>query len=1107
MATLSGDKKYVTVTRGDTLSQIAITYKSYTGGASYQQLANWNKIANPNKIYVGQKIYLSKSGASGSSSSSTTTKKTNSNCCTNVGLGLSSGSDSELVSTWDWHKAKDTKEYLVQWKRWDADGKNFVTEESVKNNFNYYDAAKYKTYSIPANTKRVDFRVKPISIKDDIKTKDKNGNEKVTGQKDRFKADWTAWKQYTVSNPLNAPDAPSIKLEGFKLTASLSKFGDHADTGKLYVLFRIYANEASVYKDSEWIKVTPNHVQMQKLSWSCNVKAGIDYTVRARFKYNNLYSDWSSVSGSEKSAPTAPSKITKCEECSIDSTNDYDILLQWGKSNTAEKYIIQYTTDKTLFDISDQVQTVDVTAPDGATDKTPPTTRILSGLSAGEYFFRVCAARGNYNSAWTAITSIVLGKPPGAPTTWSSTNKAARGDVVKLYWVHNSIDGSKQTYCNFNITYSDINDTVYYKVNYDSNTKTYTATDEVINKINGYTVGSATVTVTKNTETKIYSVYRSFDGSTYFYKYNPYQTLNVGTDYKNADSDDTTEPKQLFPGGNSSSGVDFFKVYRLYDKTTEGTQLYAELDTSIFKGDVNIKWQVQTASRTMEYGDFSTEREIEVYEAPHIQLMVTDKFTKGESDSIILPDFEEGIRMDVLESFPFYIKALVTSETQTPLSYHLTVTALSSYEGVDELGNDKIIAAGTEVYSNDFDSENLLVEMSAGNIDLENGVEYEVACIVALDSGLSASATSTFEVAWTDEYYSPSAEYALNTDTYSLSIHPHCEYLETQYRKVKMESKQYIEDTIIEDELTIEDVYTESGERVYVGTDSRDRDIYYCMSFENDLSGSQIISWYKVNRTGDLDGIFTRSSRIDINTIKERYTSNGNVVFIGMVDGVESYYCAVDVPVRVENVTLGVYRREFDGSFTEIGSGLDNADNTVVIDPHPSLDYARYRITARTNTTGAISYYDVPAYPIGGKSVIIQWDEDWSTFEGQVEDALTEKLDPPWTGSLLMLPYNIDVTDTTSPEVTHVNYAGRKHPVSYHGTHLGETASWNVTVPKEDTETLYQLRRLKVWMGNVYVREPSGTGYWATITVSDPRKHNDVLVQVTIDITRVEGGI
>ena len=64
MAVLSSDKKYVTVVKGDTLSQIALDYKLYTGGASYQKLADWNNISNPNKLYVGQKIYLSKSSAS-----------------------------------------------------------------------------------------------------------------------------------------------------------------------------------------------------------------------------------------------------------------------------------------------------------------------------------------------------------------------------------------------------------------------------------------------------------------------------------------------------------------------------------------------------------------------------------------------------------------------------------------------------------------------------------------------------------------------------------------------------------------------------------------------------------------------------------------------------------------------------------------------------------------------------------------------------------------------------------------------------------------------------------------------------------------------------------
>ena len=53
MAKLSSDGKYVTVQKGDTLSEIA---EKYAGGASkYQQLANWNNIPDPNKIAIGQK--------------------------------------------------------------------------------------------------------------------------------------------------------------------------------------------------------------------------------------------------------------------------------------------------------------------------------------------------------------------------------------------------------------------------------------------------------------------------------------------------------------------------------------------------------------------------------------------------------------------------------------------------------------------------------------------------------------------------------------------------------------------------------------------------------------------------------------------------------------------------------------------------------------------------------------------------------------------------------------------------------------------------------------------------------------------------------------------
>lgn len=214
-------------------------------------------------------------------------------------------------------------------------------------------------------------------------------------------------------------------------------------------------------------------------------------------------------------------------------------------------------------------------------------------------------------------------------------------------------------------------------------------------------------------------------------------------------------------------------------------------------------------------------------------------------------------------------------------------------------------------------------------------------------------------------------------------------------------------------------------------------------------------------------------------------------------------FCIDENENLIEGVGLAVYRREFDGDFTELAKNIDNLSYTFITDPHPSLDYARYRIVATDTMTGAVSYYDPPGFPIGGTAVIIQWDEDWSSFNVSSEDKMEQ---PSWSGSLLKLPYNIDVSDNNKIDVALVEYIGRSHPVSYYGTQLGVSSTWNVVIPKEDKETLYALRRLAKWMGNVYVREPSGSGYWASISVSFSQKHCDVTIPVTLNVTRVEGG-
>ena len=116
-------------------------------------------------------------------------------------------------------------------------------------------------------------------------------------------------------------------------------------------------------------------------------------------------------------------------------------------------------------------------------------------------------------------------------------------------------------------------------------------------------------------------------------------------------------------------------------------------------------------------------------------------------------------------------------------------------------------------------------------------------------------------------------------------------------------------------------------------------------------------------------------------------------------------------------------------------------------------------------------------------------------------------VETPWSGSMVKLPYNVDLSENRNIDLNLVEYIGRKRPVSYYGTQLREGATLNTAIPKYDKETLYAIRRLSVWTGDVYMREPSGVGYWAAISVSYDMKHDDLTIPISITVRRVEGGI
>ena len=408
----------------------------------------------------------------------------------------------------------------------------------------------------------------------------------------------------------------------------------------------------------------------------------------------------------------------------------------------------------------------------------------------------------------------------------------------------------------------------------------------------------------------------------------------------------------------------------------------------------------------------------------------------------------DGNQLQTIEQFPFYIIANAGPSTQTPIGYHFTITAYDSYDTIDEMGNVKTIVEGQEIYSEFYDSDNDLIRlrMTPGAIDLENNCEYIATCVVTMDTGLTAEESVAFNVAWEDVRYYPTAEIIFDEETLCTHIRPYCEDYPFTFYAVQWDTQQ----------------------------------AYY---------------WTTSEELAPMEGT----------SIEDELTVEGNLIFVdNSGKGITFTVVEKDEVELINGITLSVYRREYDGRFVEIGSGINNTDNTYVTDPHPSLDFARYRIVAVDDTTGAISYTDIPGYPIGIRSVIIQWDETWSDFQTTSEAQISE---PVWSGSMLKLPYNIDVSDSNSLDVSLVEYVGRSHPVSYYGTQLGIKSTWNVEIIKSDKDTLYGLRRLAIYMGDVYVREPSGTGYWANISVSFGQKHCEMTIPVTLNITRVEGGV
>lgn len=902
-----------TVRQNDTLSEIAVGTKT-----TVSALASLNNIRNVNLIYAGDVLIIRKGTSSSSGSSGSTTNKANSNCVTITKFDRQNGSDNLLYINWTWGKANQTDHYQIRW--WYGVPGNtdmFIGSDTTVGQWDVYQS----TYSPPSNASRVSVHIKPVAKTHKVNNKDVS----------YWTANWSPTLYYYMSNfPPKKPSAPSVTIDKFKLTAELDNIA--SDINASAIEFQVVRDDKTVFKTGQSSIVTSH------ASFTCDVAAGSEYKVRCRAVRDKLYSEWSDYSNNEKAMPSAPSGLIECR-----SDTKTSVYLKWAAVSTATGYDIEYSTEKRYLETSS-----------GTTTKSVENVleTYITGLETGkEYFFRIRAKNSKGESEWSGIKSIVLGEKPSAPTTWSNTTTAIKGETISLYWMHNSKDGSKP--------------------------KKYLL--QVI--VNGATI---------------------FDGT--------------GLAINDTRSDDDKDNAYV------------------YELSTSGTK---------FTAGSKVEWRVQSAGITDDWSDWSTTRTIYVYSKPTLELNVTSS---------------AGSEISTVQTFPFYIRGTASpvNANHKPISYHVSILANNSYETVDYTGNKKIVNAGDTIYSKHFDAETrtgfvrtadgkwivasltssdetLIIQISAGNIDLENNIEYTVKMTVAMNSGLTATSTATFDVAWDETNYIPSAEIAIDPDLLLAYISPYCR--EETYEILTTKPEDW--------NVNWSNYFSKDGDE-------------YTPLFTDNAPTFQANTYY---------------------TVKE-----GN---------------------RISGVTLSVYRREFDGKFTEIQTGIKN-DGTCIVDPHPALNYARYRIVAIETATGAVGYYDLPPYPVGGEAIILQWNESWSNFDSSNTDSLDEQ---PWAGSTLRLPYNVDTSESNSSDIELIEYIGREHPVSYYGTQLGETATWNTVIPADDEDTLYALRRLSKWMGDVYVREPSGVGYWATIAVSFSKKHCEVTIPVTLNITRVEGGI
>lgn len=1063
MAKLSADGTYVTVESGDSLSEIA---QDYGGGTSQTQaIANYNNISNINFISVGQKIYLPGKTASTTSPPSTDIDtKTYSNKVTIKKFGLQSNADNTLFVSWSWAKHDQTEKYRIKWMCLTKDGTYFNTINDLTADHDDPSPYLIDTYQIPAYAVQVSVSVLPVS------------------------------REISITGNANVSSA-TLDIEGLT-----------DDAGYAINVIKVTTT-------------TPNTSSSTTKSITSNTDESV--------KYIYWLANWSYVSDDLKfivgkqlppKAPSSPPTVTIEGNTLTAEYKDIDWVDLGLNKNDDNSYILFRVIRDDVAVSNDGVVLIL-----NLSDSQYANMKYQCAVDDGHRYKVQCRShRDGLQSAWTETSDNYNTKPakPSSPicyqvdegssihAEWSSVDTAKTyklqytTDQDYFYESPDKVQNTGDT-PNTTITFDvDPGKTYYVRLQAITSDGKESEWSEPVAVIVGTTaspptIWSSTSKVEVGEELVLYWAHNCEDGS-------PQEHAILRLQFGDHDDPEVKEyniegaGRFLLEFLRDSEGKYEGKLSTIESYETDENRYnncsctIITKDNDLFKEGVKLIWCVRTAGINGTPGEVSASKQVDVFAKPSVFMSLYKVSSDVETPVV-----------DRVDSLPIRVRATTDPTSQKPIGFHVSVISNSLYETVDNVGKNKVVSAGEAVYSRYYDGYNPFpIDISAGDIDLEPGQNYTITCTASMDSGLTAEASASFVVNWEDVAYVPNAEVAVDMSNYVAYVKPYCAEEERVYYNVT-EDELHKTDKVY-DPVKMDNVYTGSGETVLLGMERETKNrMYYCASYYDKDGNLTNKTFYKVNYNAT-DGSYVTDydAVVSLKSITRMRTSENDEILLGSYEGIKTYYCIRNERRDLADVLLSVYRREYDGAFTKIASGIDSGQNVFVTDPHPSLDYARYRIVATHKTTGAVSYYDAPGYPIGAPYIIIQWDEEWSAFDTN-SSSIGDR--PVWSGSWVRLPFNVDVSSSNRKDVSLVEYAGRSHPVAYHGTHLGESATWNTVVQKEDVDTLYALRRLSRWMGTVYVREPSGVGYRAILSLTMPQKHADPLVAITFDITRVDG--